>query len=83
MNTTQKLQKFTNSELYEFLRNERNVAFLSWGVDDVIGKAKEMDIEVDNDTAIKIIKEIDRRADASLGISRDTLEFYINYIVNG
>lgn len=54
------------------------VAVAIWQVDDVLGQAKEMGIKITRKQAEEIIERIDRRQDASLGISWDTIDAYLD-----
>lgn len=72
------LEKFSDTTLFSFLREVRHKAFISWSTEDVTGKANEIGFEMDESTAIDIINEIDRKADCELGITWDTISFYID-----
>jgi hypothetical protein len=54
------------------------VAVAIWQVDDVLGQAKEKRIKITRKQAEEIIERIDRRQDASLGISWDTIDAYLD-----
>jgi len=54
------------------------VAVAIWQVDDVLGQAKETGIKITRKQAEEIIERIDRRQDASLGISWDTINAYLD-----
>jgi len=54
------------------------VAVAIWQVDDVLGQAKETGIKIIRKQAEEIIERIDRRQDASLGISWDTIDAYLD-----
>jgi len=54
------------------------VAVAIWQVDDVLGQAKETGIKITRKQAEEIIERIDRRQDASLGISWDTIDAYLD-----
>ncbi len=72
----------TVKELVEHLQDaykpEDVIAAAIWQVDDVLGQAKEKGIEITREQAEGIIDRIDRRQDASLGISWDTLDAYLD-----
>lgn len=72
------LEQFDNSTIYHFLREVRNIAFISWGIDDVIGTASEQGFIMEKEDAIDIIAELDRRSDCSLGITWDTINAYVD-----
>ena len=56
---------------------EGHVAMALWIREDVIGKARQMGYTLTGEAADDILDEIDRKQDAELGITWDTLESYI------
>ena len=55
------------------------IAVAIWQVDDVLSRAKERGIKITKEQAENIIDRIDRRQDASLGISWDTIDASLDY----
>lgn len=72
----------TVKDYIEHMKNsykpEDIVAVAIWQVDDVLGQAKETGIKITRKQAEEIIERIDRRQDASLGISWDTIDAYLD-----
>ena len=72
----------TAKEVIEHLKrtytDDAVLAVAIWQVDDVIERAKEREIEISTEQAEEIIHRIDRKQDATLGISWDTIDFYID-----
>lgn len=67
-------------ELIEHLqgyRPDQTVACLIWLEDDVKTKAKEMGVRLTKDQITSVLENVEHKKDASLGISWDTLEFWI------
>jgi hypothetical protein len=54
------------------------VAMAIWTEDDVLGKAKERRIALTEEQAQEILETIDHKQDASIGISWDTIDAYLN-----
>lgn len=71
------LENFSDSTLFSFLREVRHKAFISWGTDDVTGRASEIGFVMDESIAINIIGDIDRAADCTIGVTWDTIDFHI------
>lgn len=55
-----------------------HVAVAIWQTDDVLERAKERNIKLTKEEAEEIIDRIDRKQDATLGISWDTIDVYID-----
>jgi len=53
------------------------IAAAIWGVDDVLERAKEREINVTEEQARNILELIHRRQDATLGITWDTIDCYL------
>ena len=71
----------TKAELIEIVKGldeSQSYAAPIWCTNDVIDKAKEMRRRISKATANDIIHQIHRRHDASMGITWDTLESYID-----
>lgn len=54
------------------------VAVAIWCVEDVLARAEERGIKISKEQAEEILDEIDRKQDASLGISWDTIDAYLD-----
>ena len=54
------------------------VAIVIWTEGDVLGKAKERGIVLTKEQAGEILDRIDHKQDASIGISWDTIDVYLN-----
>lgn len=57
---------------------DEHVAVAVWSEDDVLGRAKEREIKITKEKAQEIIDRIDRKQDATLGISWDTIDCYLD-----
>jgi hypothetical protein len=56
---------------------EDHVAMAVWCTEDVLGRAKELDIECSQEQAEELIDRIDHKQDCSIGITWDTLDCYL------
>ena len=67
-------------EAIELLRgfDNQHVAVAIWCEDDVLELAKEKGIKCSRKRAREIIDEVDRKHDATLGISWDTISIYLD-----
>jgi len=54
------------------------LAVAVWQVNDVLTRAKERNMKITTEQAEGIIRQIDRRQDATLGISWDTIDCYLD-----
>lgn len=68
------LQGIPTHRLIEYLREERHRALISWSVDDVMGKAKNMGAEMEEEDAKKIIADLNRTRNCEFGITWDHVE---------
>lgn len=70
----------TVKELKEFLnRNYKDsdvIAYHLWEVDDVMMRGKDRDIEIDKETAARILEAVNRNKDASVGINWDVIDYH-------
>ena len=55
----------------------QHVAVAIWCEDDVLGRAKELGIECSREKAREIIDSMDNKQDCSLGITWDTIDYYL------
>lgn len=63
------IEKMSNTDIAQYLRNERNCALILWQTDDVIMKAKQMKVKCSEEDAIDIISMIDDDKDCNYGIT--------------
>jgi len=56
---------------------EDGVISIKWGVDDVLGRAIELKVEIDESDAEKILSNILRRHDAETGVNWDVIDCHI------
>jgi len=63
--------------IFQHLKEVRHKTFISWSIDDVKGKAEELGFVMGDEKAIDIISEIERRADCTVGITWETIEYYV------
>ncbi|MBL7062447.1 MAG: hypothetical protein ISS54_06905 [Dehalococcoidia bacterium] len=73
----------TIPEAIELLRgfDNQHVAVAIWCEDDVLELAKEKGIKCSRKRAQEIIDKVDRKQDATLGISWDTVSVYLGEYV--
>jgi hypothetical protein len=69
-------------ERFNWLKNQ-HVAVAIWCEDDVLELAEEEGIKCSRKRAREIIDEIDRKQDATMGISWDTIRVYLNEYKRG
>jgi len=68
-------------ERFNWLKNQ-HVAVAIWCEDDVLELAEEEGIKCSRKRAREIIDEIDRKQDATLGITWDTISDYLNRYIH-
>ncbi|MDD5060898.1 MAG: hypothetical protein PHN44_01260 [Candidatus Marinimicrobia bacterium] len=75
----------TYKEILHRLKPEKrkHLAVAIWAEDDVLGRAMELRIKISGEQARKIIDEMDRKQDCSLGITWDTIDYYLYEIKAG
>ena len=71
------ITKMSNTEIAQYLRNERNCAFILWQIDDVIDKGKELDYDIHQDDAAEILNDINNGANCEYGITWEDIEYGI------
>jgi hypothetical protein len=73
----------TTREAIELLRGFENqrIAVAIWCEDDVLELAREKGIKCSRKRAREIIDEVDRKQDATMGITWDTIRFYLDECV--
>lgn len=57
---------------------EEHVAVAVWSEDDVIHRAEEINVKISREKAQEIIDRIDRKQTATLGITWDTIDCYLD-----
>jgi hypothetical protein len=57
----------------------QNQIAIVWSTEDVIGRAKERDIELTEDQALGVLHSLERRFDANIGISWEVIDIYIDW----
>ena len=67
----------TDDDLLKELRN-RDYALSAWCSADVLHRAKETDKECTEEDAKHICNEMDRKHDANLGITWDTIDYWLD-----
>lgn len=58
-----------------------HVCMILWSTEDVITRAEERDIQLTQEQADRIIDKVDRKQDASVGVTWDTIDFYTDNIL--
>ena len=76
------LDTFSNTQLAQYLRYNRNCAFILWQPVDVKLKAKELGIDITEDEVVYILDSLDSHADCNYGITWDHIESAIQNIKN-
>ena len=74
MTTVKKLVE----HLQKAFKPEDVLAVAIWQADDVISRAREQNKTISKEQAEEIIDRIDRKQDASLGITWDTIDCYVD-----
>ena len=49
----------------------------AWDVDDVLGQAEDLDIDITNEQALEILKKVRKYHNAEVGINWDVISVYI------
>jgi len=62
---------------------DEHVAVVVWSEDDVLCRAKEREIKITREQAQDIIDRIDHKQDATLGITWDTIDCYLDDYIDG
>lgn len=55
--------------------------FITWSADDILAKAKEMGATITKYEAIKILYNVGKYHDASIGINWDVIAFHIDEFI--
>lgn len=72
------LEQFSNDTILYFLKEKRNMAFVTWETSEVISIAKKNGFKMSEDIAIDILSDIDRIDDRDNGITWETIENSVN-----
>ena len=59
-----------------------NVIASIWMLDDVAGRAEEMDIEITDDQCRDVLSCLDRKHDACIGINWDVIDYWIDEVLD-
>ena len=70
-------------QLQRLYKAEDIIALIIWETSDVVMRGEERDIEIPQDIAEKIVNDIERNHDAGLGVTWDTLDYYIDEYKEG
>ncbi len=76
------LDTFSNTQLAQYLRDNRNCAFILWQPADIEHKAEEMGIDITEDEVGDVLSSLDSNADCNYGITWDHIESAIQDIKN-
>jgi hypothetical protein len=68
---------------YLTILKEAELATSTWTVEDVKTRAYERNIQVSDEQAHEILRDIDHHQDASVGINWDTIDFYTDSVLPG
>ena len=66
----------------DFLKDDDHVAGMVWTADDIKEKAKEMKMRVSQKEATAILERMHHNADATVGISWDTVTFHLDELTS-
>jgi len=59
------------------MSDNEHVAIAIWCEDDVLGRAKELEIKCSREQSQDILDKMDNKQDCSMGISWDTIDCYL------
>lgn len=74
------LKIIKSNELLKELR-DRGYALSVWSDLDVLGRAKELNINCDKNQAFYICSQMDKKQDSNLGITWDTVDYYLEKLI--
>jgi hypothetical protein len=57
--------------------NTNDEIFITWGIEDIIDRAKERGIKIGKKKAREILADIEKHHDATIGINWDVIDIYI------
>jgi len=67
--------------LQRFYKDDDVLAIAIWCADDVRARAGDMDIELTDEQVDNVLSYVENKQDANLGITWDTLDFWIEKVV--
>ena len=70
--------KETIEHLRRSYKENQHIAVAIWCIEDVMERAKERGIKITEEQAEELIDRVDRKQDASIGISWDTIDCYLD-----
>ena len=65
-------------DLRDAVNSQQKCISIIWGTDDVIERAQERSVEVTEDQAFLMLKNMDRRHDAERGINWDVIDYHLD-----
>lgn len=70
----------------EYIRNKRDQCIeikISWHIDDVLWRAKDQGVKITRKEASQVLELMLRKHDANMGISWETIDFWIDEVKGG
>ncbi len=64
-------------QLNRDFKDDDEVAYVIWNREDVLDRAQELGIEITDDAADALLEKMHMKGDASIGMTWDTIEFYL------
>ena len=74
MNNTE----FSIKMLQDYAENNKETCVLIWIAEDVLGRAKDLDIKCTEDEANDILGCMESKHDATIGVTWDTIDYYLD-----
>jgi hypothetical protein len=59
---------------------QANICVIYWGVEDVKGRAKELNILLSEEQVAKVLKDMERTHDCNYGVTWETIDFHVGEI---
>lgn len=66
-----------DSLIEDYYSDTDRIAIL-WGKDDVVHRAKEIEVEITDDDALDVLQRLENDHDCNIGITWDVIDCYIN-----
>jgi len=60
-----------------------DIIYIAWGVEDVLMRAGEREIAISDENARRVLEKIKHYHDASIGISWDTIDYWLDEYERG
>ena len=79
MNNTE----FSIKMLQDYAENNKETCVLIWIAEDVLGRAKDLDIKCTEAEANDILEYMERKQDAELGVTWDTIDYHLGCLEEG